>query len=118
MLHLVVHTQVNDITHTLSQQIEAGLLYEGHVIYLHAQHKFSDVEPERSGEETVQCVCRVDGGTICFTFNRAQATSSLARSIWLRGSRSLGTIAKVDRVERIRARYKINCTVLAIRSAE
>lgn len=94
-----------------------GCLVEGDIIFVQGQHTFKPL-PSKLGNVQLSQGCRsANHVVVSFVFDLREATSTSAWSVWLRGTKNVGCLLRVQRLSRIDSKLHVEATVLAIRSA-
>jgi hypothetical protein len=108
---------VRNISDELDRSVLNCVIVPGDLVFVQGLHNFADTQPAPAGTQLVKGTRSANRVEISFVFDRAEATSSSAWSIWLRGRQSVGSLVHVKRLERAGGKLHVMGTVLAIRTA-
>jgi hypothetical protein len=107
----------------ISDYLDKGTLHfsivVGDFIFVQGAHVFLPITHTKRGTgrgEIFKGVRRANGVEVRFVFDRWEATSSSAKSIWLSGTKDQGSLIHVKDISREDGRLIINGTVLGIGS--
>lgn len=110
------HACVRNISDELDRGTLNILVTPGDLVFVQGLYYFTDM-PDGSGADMVRGRRSVNKVEITFVFDRNEGTSGSARNEWLLGTRSLGCLLRVNKLERdLKGTLHIEATVLAIRS--
>ena len=109
------------IVRNISDFLDRGLVgcdfVPGDLVFVQGSHTFAQQQPAPTRLQLSKGVRRVNGVVVSFVFDLSEATSASAWSLWLRGHANIGSLLRVQRVQRLDGKLHVECTVLAIRSA-
>jgi len=119
MDEVLAHLRVNNISDHLEAGTLSTLLAAGDFIYVQGAFTFSRLSKEASllGSAPTRGVRRANGVEVAFTFDRYEATSVSAWSVWLSGHHTAGALVHVRSVSRNGSKIKIEGTVFGICAA-
>lgn len=107
--------------HNISDYLDRGVLgcclVPGDVVFVQGLHTFSPQNPAPAGSQLSRGQRSANRVVVSFVFDLSEATSSSAWSTWLRGTRNVGCLLRVQHLSRLGTKLHIECTVLAIRSS-
>lgn len=109
--------QVVNISDDLDRGTLRALITSGDLIYVQGLHIFSTLTPAPGSVDLVRGTRSANGVEVTFDFDRREASSVSAWSLWLRGSQNVGSLIHVKNVERLGKNLKITGTVIAVRTA-
>ena len=121
-VHGMLKAVLNEATvRNISDYLDRGLVgcdfVPGDLVFVQGSHTFAPQKPAPTGLQLSKGVRRVNGVVVSFVFDLSEATSASAWSLWLRGRENIGSLLRVQRVQRLDGKLCVECTVLAIRSA-
>ena len=108
---------IRNISDHMDRGLVGCLVVPGDIVFVQGAHTFSPVRPAPPGSELARGVRKANGVSVSFVLDLAEATSMSAWSVWLRGHGILGSLVRVQRVQRQDGKLLLVGTVLAIRSS-
>lgn len=108
---------VRNISDHLDRGLVGCLVVPGDIVFVQGVHTFSQIKPSPAGSELARGIRKANGVSVNFVLDLAEATSMSAWAVWLRGQGNVGSLVRVQRVERRDGKLLLEGTVLAIRSS-
>lgn len=108
---------IRNISDHLDRGLVGCLVVPGDIVFVQGVHTFSQVMPSPTGKELARGIRKANGVSVSFVLDLAEATSTSAWAVWLRGQGVVGSIVRVQRVQRRDRKLLLEGTVLAIRSS-
>ena len=105
-----------NVSDHLDRSVMRALIVPNDIIYVQGLHRFKALEERPQGCQLMEGVRSANNVKVRFVFDRAEATSMSAWSIWLTGQNSVGSLIQVRKLERQDGRLEITGTALAIRN--
>lgn len=121
-VHGMLQAVLNEaVVRNISDHLDRGLVGyvvdPGDLIFVQGAHTFTSQQPAPAGLQLSRGVRKANSVVVSFVFDLIEATSASAWSLWLRGHRNVGSLLRVQRIQRIDGQLHLEGTVLAIRSA-
>lgn len=108
---------IRNISDHLDRGLVGCLVVPGDIVFVQGAHTFSPVRPSPTGSELARGIRKANGVSVSFVLDLAEATSTSAWAVWLRGQGIVGSLVRVQRVQRLDGKLLLEGTVLAIRSS-
>jgi hypothetical protein len=118
LYQLLDRTAVRNISDDLDRGPLKVAVLPGDLIYVQGRHIFEDIQPAPANVEAVRARRSANRVEVTFDFDRREATSNSAWTIWLRGVQDVGSLVQVKALKRgDRGKLFIVGTVIGIRNA-
>lgn len=108
------HANLRNLSDHLDRSVLRAVIVENDLIFVQGVHSFTDLEPAPGGRQPTRGVRSVNHVEVSFVFDRVEATSMSAWSLWLRGRNNVGSLIQVKQLERKDGGLQIAGTILAI----